>query len=278
MTQKTLYLLITCCVEQTRFDILKQVIESIKNEQITKNFNIENDIIVFDNGSTVPETIDLLAQNFKHIFQSSTNEGFWSAINWVLQVIDSRYEFIYVIESDHVHFALEKVADIESFLLTHPEVGGVRAQEFVVAERRLYNKSAPVTGSRTYAWVNQISHKTRQPISISETDTAGFFVTDFLSQLHSVNRLDAFKQVFTELEKTSRSGKKFSELDYQLMFERHHDKFGIIDGGLFHARLSWNNGTIAGSYCGPNVQNTIGYQETRVSIITPPEKMHVKAV
>lgn len=278
MSSRTLYLMITCCVEQTRFDILKQVVKNIKDEQANKNFNIEDDIVVFDNGSTIPGTIELLTSNFKKIFRSSINEGFWSAINWVINCLTpviSKYDFVYVIESDHIHFALEKVSDIEQFLLKNPDVGGVRAQEFIVAERHLYNKSVPTNGSRTYAWVNQINHKTQQEIFIEKTDTPNFYVTDFLSQLHSVNRLNVFRSVFQYLEDISRTGKKFSELDYQLKYEKYYPKFGIIDGGLFHAKLSWNNGTIAGSYCGPNAQNVIGYQETRISIITPQEKMYV---
>lgn len=277
MTSRTLYLLVTCCVEETRFNILKQVISNIKEEQITKNFNIEDQLVVFDNGSTHPGTVELLKQNFKTVFQSSTNEGFWSAINWILKIIDQKFDYIYVIESDHIHFALERVSDIEQFLDDHPDVGGVRAQEFVIAERHLYNKSKPVAGSRTYAWVNQIHHQTKKPIFITESDSPGFFITNFLSQLHSVNRVKQMKKVFQVLESMSTNG-KFSEFDYQVLYNADYPIFGVIDGGLFHAKLSWDNGTVAGSYCGPAAKDNIGYQETRISTITPPEKMNVKYV
>lgn len=286
MTQRTLYLLVTCCVEQTRFEVLKQVVQNLKDEQATKGFNIEKDLLVFDNGSTHPGTIELLTKNFAHVRRSETNEGFWSAINWAIQTAKVGFDYIYVIESDHIHFALEKLKDIEEFLDTHPHIGGVRAQEFVVAERHLYDKSSPQPGSRPYAWVRQVNLFTGKKIEIVPTDVPGFYDTDFLSQLHSVNRLEPLRQVFNQLEKQSCEGKRFSELDYQLLYNKLYPRFGIIDGGLFHAKLTWGTGALAGSfvatgtadrsYNGPMLSEANGYQETRVSIITPPEKMHVK--
>lgn len=286
MTHRTLYLLVTCCVEQTRFDVLKQVVQNLKEEQVWKELDIKDDVLVFDNGSTIPGTLELLTDSFKKVYRSPTNEGFWSAINWVLHNIDSKYEYIYVIESDHIHFALEKVANVERFLDANPDVGGVRAQEFVVAERHLYDKSNQRPDSRAYAWVNQRHHKTGKPIYIDETDVPGFYRTNFLSQLHSINRIKPFKEVFAKLEEQSRDGQRFSELDYQKMYAEIFPEFGVIDGGLFHAKLTWGTGAVAGSfvgtgtnnYKGPLLPDANGYQETRVSIITPPEKMNVEAL
>lgn len=282
MTSKTLYLLITCCVEQTRYDVLERVVANLKEQQRIHNFNIEDDLIVFDNGSTVPNTLELLTSNFKQVLQSNSNEGFWSAINWVLaHGVDKKYEYIYVIESDHIHFALHKLSDIEKFLDTHPNIGGVRAQEFVVAEKHLYSKSNPHVDSRKYAWVNQRNHITGAPIKFEQTSVPDFYETDFLSQLHSVNRIQPFKVVFNALEKQSRLGQKFSEFDYQKQYAELYPKFGIIDGGLFHAKLTWCTGVVAGSFITTGVEgyngpmNPAGYQETRVSIITPPEQMIV---
>lgn len=278
-TKRTLYLLVTCCVEQTRFDILKCVIENIKTEQCTKKFDIEDDLIVFDNGSTIEGVVDLLISNFKTVYRSNVNEGFWSAINWVINNVDvhHKYDYIYIIESDHIHFALEKIEKIETFLNLNPNVGGVRCQEFFVSERHLYDKTLPLQNSRTYAWVNQINEKTKKRIQIKQTDTPDFYITDFLSQLHSVNRIHAMKTVFSKLEQISYS-RKFSELDYQLLYYEIYPQFGIIDGGVFHAKLSWRNGSLAGSYCGADARDKIGYQETRISSITSCEKMYVKQI
>lgn len=287
MSSRTLFLFVTCCVEPTRFNVLKQVVQNLKDEQKTKNYNIEDHLVVFDNGSTISGTIELLTTNFKNVWHSSSNEGFWSAINWVLEQFDtSRYDYIYVIESDHIHFALDKINDIENFLDQHPNIGGVRAQEFVVAEKHLYDKSNPRPDSRRYAWVNQRNHKSNKKIEFIPTNTPGYYNTDFLSQIHSVNRLVPFKQVFKKLENQSRNGQKFSEFDYQKMYAELFPRFGIIDGGIFHAKLTWCTGVVAGSfiasgaegYNGPMIQETNGYQETRISIITPPEKMNVKAL
>lgn len=286
MTHRTLYLLVTCCVEQTRFDVLKQVVQNLKDEQSQKGFSIEDDLFVFDNGSTVPGTIELLTSNFKNVQRSQTNEGFWSAINWVLKDVDPKYEYIYVIESDHIHFALEKVKDVEKFLDAHLDVGGVRAQEFVVAQRHLYDKSINRPDSRQYAWVNQFNHRTHRKVAFEATEMPDFFKTSFLSQLHSINRIKPFKEVFAKLEERSRKGERFSEFDYQVMYGELYPTFGIIDGGLFHAKLTWSTGAVAGSfvaggtqsYNGPLLSEANGYQETRVSIITPPEKMNVEAL
>jgi hypothetical protein len=289
MTHRTLYLLVTCCVEKTRYDILKTVVANIKYEQASKHFSIEDDLIVFDNGSTFPGTIELLKSNFQKsriarkeplIFRSQKNEGFWSAINWVLNSADwvRNYQYIYVIESDHTHFALEKVQDIETFLDRHQDVGGVRGQEFLVSQAHLYDKGRPVDGSRTYAWVHQANPVTKQRITFEPTDVPDFYRSQFLSQLHSVNRMTAFYDVFADLQKLSANGIRFSELDYQLRYYEKYPVFGVLDGGLFHAKLSWFNGSVAGSYIAAPQVESLGYQETRISTIVAPERMTVESI
>jgi len=300
MTHRTLYLLVTCCVEKTRYDILKTVIANIKDEQASKHFSIEDDLIVFDNGSTFPGTIELLKSNFQKprimrkeplsqknegfwsaiIFRSQKNEGFWSAINWVLNSADwiRNYQYVYVIESDHTHFALEKLQDISDFLDHHQDVGGVRGQEFIVSQAHLYDKGRPVDGSKMYAWVHQMNPVTKQRITLEPTDVPDFYRTQFLSQLHSVNRMTAFYDVFADLQKLSVNGTRFSELDYQLRYYEKYPVFGVLDGGLFHAKLSWFNGSVAGSYIATPQVESLGYQETRISTIVAPERMTVESI
>jgi hypothetical protein len=72
-------LLVTCCLEQTRYDLLKEVVENLECslDQI-ENYNLT----IFDNASTIEATIPLLTTYFNNVYQSSVNVGYWSSISW----------------------------------------------------------------------------------------------------------------------------------------------------------------------------------------------------
>jgi hypothetical protein len=265
-------------MEKSRFDVAKQVIETLKSEQKRIDRTIENDLIVFDNGSTYPGSVEMLTSNFKasQIFRSSTNEGYWSALSWVfnnLKVIKhdwKKYNFVHVIESDHTYYALEKLVDCEMALKSFPGMGCVRMQEYSVKDKALYDKTLNLSNGRRYSWVSHISHVTGQPIECEKIASFHgpqfheFYSSNFLSCLHSLNRISLVTDVFDVLSK--REG--FSENDFQKMIHDVYTNNLVLDGGTFHAKLGFtldNPSVLSGSWS--NDQKAKGYKTTRVDRI-----------
>lgn len=272
MPSKTLILFVSCCVEQSRFDVMKQVIASIKEEELAKDIDLEGDMIVFDNGSTIEGTRELLSDNFGRVYATAVNEGYWSAIDWVLRnyhaVIPypNKYEYIYIIESDHMHYAIERLCACESALDLHSDLGSVRTSEYTVAERHLYDKTAQRNDGRKYAWVSHINAITGKPVELEVLEPdLGIYVTNFLTCLHSVNRLGAMKQVFEQL----RNGEGFSEQDFQRQYHELYPQVGLVDGGVFHAKLGFTpgGGSLSGSWS--HDVSRLGYKTTRRDKIRP---------
>lgn len=238
LTEKTLCLLVTCNVEKTRFDILQKVIDSLKSEQATKGFSIEDDLIVFDNGSTHPDSQKILFDNFNKIYFAEENKGYWSAINWVLNtpgIIDhSKYEYIYIIESDNIHYSLEKLKNCELALDKWPRLGSIRVQEFKVAEKHLYNKQAIQKHSKRHAIFTHINQTTRKNATFTLLDEElDIYETQLSAFLCSVNRIKTMQTVFQELAKKP----EFRETDFQRLYYDHYRITGQLDGGIFSSNL-----------------------------------------
>lgn len=267
MTAKTLYLVVNCCMEESRYEIMQQVIQSLKNEQTKKGLDIEKDMVVFDNGSTHPDGVNLLRHFHCPVYAASENLGYWSAIKWVLDNLPTikpdheKYEYIYIIESDHFHFALEKIENCERALEKYPQLGSVRAQEYSVAESHLYNKTLRHPKGRPYAWVTHVNSATGESVKVTPLDNdLEVYESNFLTCLHSVNRLSSLKAVFAKLANED----KFSEHDFQRMYMELHPITGQLDGGVFHARLGFtpeNPRSLSGSWSHDVSQ--YGYKETR---------------
>ena len=254
-------------MEESRFEIMQQVIASIKKEQFDKSFNIENDLIVFDNGSKYPGAIELLTNSFKNVYAADQNLGYWSALSWILdnanKIKNKEYKYVYIIESDHLHFALEKVEICENALEKFNHLGSIRTQEYSVAEQHLYNKSLQRSDGRRYAWVSHVNAATNEKV-VLEKLTDDIYESNFLTCLHSVNRLDCIKDTFNALKSLN----KFSELDFQKMYHAKYPKIGQLDGGIFHARLGFtieNPKSLSGSWS-TNVSQ-FGYHTTRQDVI-----------
>ena len=269
LTEKTLYLLVTYCPEQSRFSALEQVIQSLKNEQQTKNFDIEKNLTVFDNGSP-NETLELLKRNFKSslIFSTQENKGYWSAINWILQQsFTNSYEYIYIIEADHFHFGLDKIKNCEITLDKYPFLGSVRTQEYDVKNSILYNKTLAHPSGRRYAWVAHINHVTGENITTQNLDDdLMVYQSNFLACLHSVNRMKTLKKCFQRLQALG----NISENTFQEYYHEEYPIIGQLDGGVFHAKLGCtldDKNIVSGSWTSKEKLKKINYFTTRVDVI-----------
>jgi len=272
----TLKILVTCTKESTRYEILKQVVsnlQSVTDDQFLK------DMIVFDNASSYPGSMSLI-ENFLNVFQSNRNFGFWSAIFWCLNnyesILGRDYKYVYIIESDLIHTndALRRLQDCESFLDLNDDVGFIRTEEFLVSEKHLYDKQRPRKDSRKYAWVTQENGVENKRVDFHIADPiARIYKCNFLAKLPTLSRLSAVKKVFNELSKM----KSFTEVDYQKLYYQQYKTSAVLDGGVFHSRLSNEDmqAVINGSI---NYNLEIDYLPTRFDSITKISKEDVKKI
>jgi len=275
-TKRTAHLLVTCCVEETRFEVLKSVVETLKTEQETKDIDITPNLWVFDNGSTFPGSLDFIKSNFSKVFQAEKNYGFWSAINWFIKHLDDnfagQFDFLHVIESDHTYFALEKLLTCEAALQKYPSVGSIRLQQFDVANAHLYDKDRQSKDSVSHAWVRQRDWDGTQITFKLLDEEMRLYESRLVPLLHSVNRLDGMRYAFSVINLHVR----FAEQDFQAAYRMVHPKSGLIDGGVFHTKLTWQTDALSGSWSPREDLSNAGYRDTRRDFIVPIKDMVVQ--
>ncbi len=259
----TAFLLVTCCKDPSRAEILNQVVENMKE----KAPQLQYSVTVFDNASTEPGIADVLKGTFKHVYQSDQNVGYWSAIHWWLteglKELPPRYT--YIVESDMMHYDFPKIWEAASYLERHPDVGSVRLHEYSVANRHLYNKDAPRPDSRSNLWQSHTNRLTGRPVEFVQRE-GSVWETTFLTQLPALNRYETMLDVFNELATVP----AFTEPDFQRLYWQRYQKTGIVDGGIFNCDLNpYGSKGITGSWSSPEQLAKVGYHATRTASITP---------
>lgn len=252
-------------MDATRAQIADRVVDNLVAQDRESPFF--GDLIVFDNASRIPDHLNRL-QSKARILQSDRNVGFWTAIDWVLrnhvEVLGRSYRYIYVIESDLIHFNLARLDCCERFLDRHADVGGVRTQEFNVRFRFLYDKRCPRLFRKTNA-VQQVNSVTGKPVWFEIHDRENrIFKTNFHAKIPALNRLDLVTAVFSEL----RQREAISETDFMRGFHERYKIVAQIDGGLFRALANVPEaGKVTGSYSTPADLARLGYRATRADRI-----------
>jgi hypothetical protein len=173
-------LLVTCCLEQTRYDLLKEVVENLECslDQI-ENYNLT----IFDNASTIEATIPLLTTYFNNVYQSSVNVGYWSSISWWLDHIKTKnVDYTYIIESDMMHYHMYLLNHCVSFLDNNQEIGSIRLHEYSIKDWHLYNKDHPVKESKRNLWQSHTNRVTGEKITLLKTNNDLIWETNFLTQ------------------------------------------------------------------------------------------------
>lgn len=264
------FLLVTCCLEPSRAEVLRLVVENIKAEAP----ELVDQLTVFDNHSTEPEVVDLLKSTFKHVYVADKNVGYWSAIDWWLSTpLDS--QFTYIIESDMIHYAFNKIWDAARFLEQNTNVGSVRLHEYSVKNKHLYNKDAPLKGSKTNIWQSHTNKITGKQIVLSDESIDGIHTANFLTQLPALNRYAPLKRAFEQLKELQ----SFSEIDFQRLYHEQFQLNAIIDGGIFHCDPgAYGAKAITSSWTDPSVLSRLGYQGTRQGSITPQSQYTVTKI
>ena len=268
---KLAVLLVTCCLEPTRAQVLHQVLDNLR-EQAPE---LRSSLCVFDNASTEPGTEARLSGQYDHVFRADRNVGYWSAIDWWLSHIEAgQPDYTYIIESDMIHFNFNGIWTATAFLDRNPTVGAVRLHEYSVEHKHLYNKDAPVPGSRRSLWQSHTNKVTGEPVVLVPADPP-IYLANFLTQLPALNRYVTMRRTFDTL----RQMPHFSELDFQRMCHNEYPQNAIMDGGIFHCNLNpYGAPGITGSWTDPGTLQALGYQTTRTATIVPRDKYIVTKV
>ena len=265
MTLRTKYLFVTCCLEESRAEVVRDVIDNlVENKEL-----LGDNLTVFDNGSTVDWVVPELQKHFECVCVSDQNVGYWSAIHWWLNNV-KQSDFTYIIESDMIHYALEKIRTAEQFLAQNPDVGAVRLHQYEVANKHLYDKNRPRPDSKRNIWqshVNRVNNKkVFHTLALKDGDVE-IYTNNFLTQLPALNRTKMMIDAFNELA----TRKSFSEFDFQKLCWERYQRNAIIDGGIFHCDGgSYGRKVVTGSWTDPQELQRIGYRNTRVSEIVDP--------
>lgn len=271
-------MLVTCCMEKTRFDVLEKVVENLV-EQKDKSFF--DNLIVWDNNSQYPGTLELLKKNFPRILQSKDNVGLWSGVHWMLhnykEIIPKDLEFAYTIESDCLHYDLEQLPYCEQVLLDHKDLGSVRCQEFSVKDRALYDKNSQSKESKRYAWVTQINSVTGEPVSFEKISGYNnrMYKSNFLAQIPNLNRIDATKEILDELLIKG----EFCEQDFRDKYHERYSHLCLLDGGMWESKLgAFYEKTITASFSPVDTVKKAGYRTTRQATMEPLDSFVVEVV
>lgn len=262
------FLLVTCCLEQSRAKILSDVVDNLTSEAP----ELREIMTVFDNASSEPGVIDLLTKSYLHVYQADRNVGYWSAVDWWLtSIFDTSPKYTYIIESDMMHYGFNKLWSCASYLNDHHDHGSVRLHEYSINDRHLYDKDKPRNDSRKNLWQSHHNKVTNKPITFDRS-SGDIWSTTFLTQLPALNRYDTMHSVFKEL----RSLQQFTELDFQSHYWQRYSRTGILDGGIYHCNMNpYGAKVITGSWTTPQELQRIGYQQTRHASIVPHDQYNV---
>lgn len=268
---KICYLLVTCSREASRDSMLRKVVESFKTQSKFEDW--KDHFYVFDNASTYGDTPTFLRENFDNVFVAEENYGYWSAVNWFCDFASKKgYEYVYILESDCVHYDIEKLDRALSLLENDQEVGMVRASEFLLEKVHLYDKSQRHRDSRTCDWFSQFNIFSNQHAQYATTDQSSILKTNLVAKVCGLHRVDPLKKVLNKLIEKE----WFIEVDFQKHYFDLYKFNAIIDGGIYNSSPAYEPNVIAGSLVVEKVDKN-GYRKTREGFVTPLGEMKVNS-
>ena len=267
MFDRTLFVLVSCCLEEGRTKILQKVVANLISENSRINFF--NNLMVFDNGSTVPQVADIL-KKLPNVYRSDENVGYWSALNWSLnnyqKIFNKNFDFFYVIESDLLHYKMEKLMIAQDFLDKNPDVGSVRTQKFSVFWKILYRKGSFLS-SWTHDSFNFTAIPTGEKMSLEKSKThPDIYITNMHAKLVGLNRMELIKKIFSILQTKD----KVTELDFFTEYFKYYKKTAMLNGGIFTEKLAsrlQRHQVVTGSHITNQITQKTGYMGTRISYI-----------
>lgn len=261
-------LLILCSMTKDRFEIAIKVVDSISNFFEATGCKLW----VLDNGSKYK--IDLNAYpRGTSIINLENNIGYWGALHWFLNsdlspIYQSYKKYLYIIESDHIHFDIFKLYDVINFMNAYLDINCVRVSEFSVKKRLLYSKEAKFLPFRkNRSLVSLINHITNEQAKFwRSSKTCEVYFSNLHSRLPSVLRTEILVKVFQQLAQLN----NFDEKDFYRAMHSYSDIIGVLDSGIYYpASSEYNSRSVqSGSYGINYLGGMDNYFATRLSSIS----------
>ena len=274
--ERTLFLLVTCSRDTARRDMAVTVTRNVVDR--LSSLGLTDRLVVFDNASLYQEHLDSLPKGTR-VCRSAENLGYWSAIKWMLDNVDSiadfSYDFLYIIESDLVHFDFSALGKCELFLDAELTASAVRTQEFSVKQRWRFDKRLsflPFHVERSQVSLRNAVNNEKATFKAVKK-FPGLYLSNLHPKLPALHRLGLLHEVFERL--AAKDG--FSEGDYFVEAMKIKPMIGVLDGGLYHSLTTWSDrGTvISGSYASAEQIANVGYHPTRICRIRGVETAQV---
>ena len=270
--EKILIFVVTCSKSKARQSIEAKVLEQIA-KIAAQNFTFFS-FIFFDNNSKFKEHLEIV-RDVGNIYYSSENRGLWSALNWILKnesnIYSYRHRYIHLIESDMFVNDLTPLLEIARVLDQIPELHMVRTQEFSVKNSWRFDKK--------YSYLPFPFHIKRSEVDLRNTTDNSYFKSELIyedgriclhisnlnAKLPGLHKTKSLKSVIDSLAKKP----SFSEKDFFDIYAKLHNRFGLLDAGIwFSLTDSKNNSKETASWGDKLYLERIGYQDTRYSVIT----------
>jgi hypothetical protein len=263
-----LYILIVICsLSQERASLAEKVLDQIAllNDEI----NTKHKTVLIDNGSTFKSNFQQWTF-IDEIFEFEQNIGYWNAISWFLDFLTfetkvSEHDYIYIVESDNLHYQLKGLNEIVSLMDRLEFVDSVRVQEFKVRLKHLYfkeNKLLPFRRRRSL--VSKYNAVDKKQVWFVRFEGC-FFLTNMHAKLPAVSRLATLQRVFVEL----RELKEITEWNFFAIMNKYSPLTGLYDGGIYYTLSTLENAKLveAGSYLEEYAEESRGYRNTRHEIM-----------
>lgn len=275
LTGQTLYLLVTCSIDSARARLAEETISNLVKQLTEIGEPLEN-LVCFDNNSKIKQSlINIPPQST--LLKSSKNIGFWAALYWVVNNIEPilrrKFDYIYIIESDLIHFDMYRIFHCIEFLNCNRNIHTVRTQEINLRKKILFNKK--------FRWLPFHNHRSQISFTNPITGKKAIFerVSKHLyrSTLHpkvpALHRFNSFKSVLNILEKQQ----TLTEEDFMREMMDFSDQIGILDLGIYYSNFCWSDSdkVINGSYSKQSELKQNGYMATRVSSIDIPVDLQI---
>lgn len=275
---KTLILLITCSKDHSRRDMAISVVKNLSHH--LSKVELNNSLSVFDNGSDYLDHLEILPAGTK-ICRSEKNVGYWSAIHWVLNHLESisnyNYEYLYIVESDLLHTDLSALKGCEDFLDAHQDASSVRTQEFSVRNRWRFDKRLsflPFHVERSRVSLRNVVNGSKAFFK-KANGFPGLYLSNLHPKLPALQRIEVLKEVFSRLAKKT----SFTEADYFAETMSIKPLIGVLDHGIYYPMTEPSNSDqkVSASWTDKSVLEAIGYEQTRSSkiVAVDPESVQI---
>ena len=258
-------LVILCSMTEDRFEICKEVLKSLRVIEDESNFQI----IVIDNGSKFKVSRDQLPHKSRYI-EMPYNLGYWGLLYWFIFSNNSpfqelRTEYIYFVESDHIHFNCGALKTVVQVMDAYPKIMSTRVQEFSVRRKWLFSKDLkffPFRVKRSIVSLRDLV--TGKRVKFMPTKLAPkFYFANWHAKLPSVFRTHAIEIAFRNLAELG----SFTEYDFFVEMHNQSESILVLDNGIYFPKSSARNSSkvLSGSWMNNYKGKFSDYLPTRVS-------------